>query len=183
MKYHSTSFIVGLIIFCFLFIVPVQDVNARYCLNTRRAPEESKRAAILMFSALSKLFKSFEALEAEKLGEIEVIKKEMLGQIWEARELHKKIIRIIPDEKIDIEKIPSGIKDDFSKYKLGLPGSTKELAQRGMQEIHDLWKTLKSVKFGDDPWENRRNIRKINEQVSRFILLGVSISDLSALIE
>lgn len=182
MKTHNISIGMCITIFVLLSIMGVSRANAMYVFNDPERPEESGKAATIVYRALSDFFKSLEALERGDLNTVRLTKSKMLESLGKTISLYENMEARIKEEPIDIRKIPPGelqtIRADFARIRIDFPKSTKGLARIATQEITHFMDSLEKITFTEVPAENRKLIKLINNEIWLLLLSGVSVSEL-----
>jgi len=183
MKNLKAIFIVWLGVYLVLSIA--SKVKAEYSFNIPEMQLKTRNASILIFSTISNLFKCFEELERKNFPRADGLLDEMLVSLDKAAELHQQISFQISKKPITIEKIKPEqwiyIGYDFIRFGLKFPKTKEELANIATSEIMNFRKFVSTIKFVNNPVQNRMTIRMLSKRLERLITLGISISEIAAL--
>jgi len=183
MKNLKIIFIVCLGVY--LVLSTASRVNAEYSFNIPEMQLETRNAGILIFSTISNLFKCFEELERKNFRKVDGLQNEMLVSLDKAGELHRQISFQISKKPISIKEIEPEqwiyIGYDLKRFGLNFPKTKKELANIAASEIMNFRRFLSTIKFLDNPVQNRMTIRMLSKRLERLITLGLSISEIAAL--
>ena len=168
-----------------LILFTASKVNAEYSFNIPEMQLKTRNASILIFSTISNLFKCFEELERKNFRRADGLRDEMLVSLDKAAEIHRQISFQISKKPITIEKIKPEqwiyIGYDFIRFGLKFPKTKEELANIATSEIMNFRKFISTIKFMDNPVQNRMTIRMLSKRLERLITLGISISEIAAL--
>ena len=187
MRRNIISFVSWLTPLLFLSISMVSKVNAEYVFNLpwNDVQDQTKDASVNISSGVSKLFKSFEMLENGKIADANARLKEAQESLDSARKIYQRIEVTIKKGTVDINKLSpywrGVLERDFRIRKLCVPNSLKEAARLAREEIEGYAALLHDLEgYTADPQRNRKIIKNLVNNLHRFMLMGINISELAA---
>lgn len=187
MRRNDISVIPLLAICLFLFISIVPKANAEYVFNLpwKDVEDETKKASVNISSGISNLLKSLEMLEKGRIAVANHHLNLTRNSLSAARTTYRSVEAKIKPGKVDISRVPPQLQGflvrDFSIYKLIVPNSREEVAKLARQEIEEFAALLRRLEdYTAHPQSNRQNIRTIIDNLRRFMLMGIDVSELAA---
>lgn len=138
----------------------------------------------LMFRSISKLFMAFASLELGNYQKAEEFMEKVRFDMKKANAFYEDYASNISNRPISIATLTDdesrAIKKDFEFYGLKLPENYKELTSITYNEVRSFSEFLNKVRFGNNLEENRKTARDIVDRLTRYMLLGISVSGITA---
>jgi hypothetical protein len=189
-------------LFVFILMMPNGNAKITYQLGAGPPPANSpppkfkkistasdleggpQEGATLILISFSKMFKAIAALEDGRILIASELLKEVRNDINRGANYFKNI-------KSDIQKRPVNttnltceqikvIEKDLEPYGGKIPENFEELAAIAFKEVMGLTEFINGVRFQNDLAKDREIVRNIVERLSRYMLIGISISDIQA---
>lgn len=166
----------------------VSECGAEYLFSQWPKPESVNAAGTAadakMFSGLSFLFLSLEALEQKDYDKLIANWGEMLRRFSEAEEKYWQISGMIPETPILFDGLTfrqlANISAEFAKFDLQLPDRQKELSLLAAREVSNFKIFLMEINFFRDPVRNRVIVKQIFNSVDRITCLGTAVSEIAS---
>ncbi|RLG44340.1 MAG: hypothetical protein DRN92_08145 [Thermoproteota archaeon] len=168
-------------LFCNL-IIP--SARGEYAFNDPEVPRISGDAASLILRSLSVWFEALEKLEQKNISVAMSQKQEMAIFLERALSRYHVIKmrsskRPIDKRKIQIDQLDR-MKKDFERFGLAFPKSKKQLGDIAINQINVLLKLIQPLRFSKDPSKNREQIRLVNDEICKLLILGLDASEIAA---
>ena len=152
----------------------------KYAFNDPGVPEESEKAASLVFQALSTWFESLRSLEQDSVPEANKMKRKMVVTLEEALREFEKVKKQTPKKSIDERGIPVRIRRELAKLDIPFPTNRKQLTDIAIQQIQLLKNAVESMDYSKDASANRKQIRIMIGRVWQVVVLGLDSSEIAA---
>ena len=169
------------VIFMLLFSIALAGTaSAQYAFNDPEMPQESKKAASLVFRALSIWFESLGSLEQNDVSKANQIRRKTVVALEDALREYEKVRKQIPKRSIDERGIPVYIRRDLAKLDIPFPTDKKQLADIAIQQIQLLKKSVESMDYSRPASENRKQIRDMIGRIWQVVVLGLDTAEIAA---
>jgi hypothetical protein len=176
--------IIPAVILMLLFLISIASTaSAEYAFNDPEVPQESKKAASLVFQTLSMWFESLGSLEQDNVPEANRIKAKMVDSLKDALREYEKVRKQTSKKPVYEQEIPTQIRRDFAKFEVPFPADKKGIADIAIQQIQSLKKSIESMDYSRNAPQNREQIRIMIGKIWQIVELGLDSSEIAASVE
>jgi flagellar biosynthesis regulator FlaF len=179
-KMKNRAIFPSVILLLFFSISIASTALAEYAFNDPEVPQESKKAASLVFQTLSMWFESLKYLEQDNVPEANKIKTKMVDSLRDALREYEKVRKQTSTKPVYELEIPTQIRRDFAKFEVPFPADKKGIADLTIRQIQLLKKSIESMDYSRNAPQNREQIRIMIGKLWQIVVLGLDSSEIAA---